>query len=192
MQIAAAQRACEVLGDLVAACAVLPRDGSFYLMQSLRHVFTVELPAHLPASPLSPDSPCTPAPSNTTITCEATVKGFCLMVLRVLSPLLANVAAFSPHISLKLLLAGELTPPLPLCVFVRQVRLTLTACSCEHCRSRVSVSRRQRARSCACRRASSHCSCARLSKFMELQLCSNCMAAPHRCELFRCYIIHPS
>jgi hypothetical protein len=62
-QISVAQRACEILGDLAAACAVLPRDASFYLMQSLEHVFSIELPAnhsHLKPSPVSHPSLATP------------------------------------------------------------------------------------------------------------------------------------
>jgi hypothetical protein len=111
-QISVAQRACEILGDLAAACAVLPRDASFYLMQSLEHVFSIELPAN--HSHLKPSSAHSTASSRfTSITCNATTGGFCLMVLRVLCPLLSSAAAFPPHISLKLLLAGNHTarPP---------------------------------------------------------------------------------
>jgi hypothetical protein len=103
-RISVAQRACEILGDLAAACAVLPRDASFYLMQSLEHVFSIELPAN--HSHLKPSSAHSTASSRfTSITCNATVGGFCLMVLRVLCPLLSSAAASPPHISLKLLLA---------------------------------------------------------------------------------------
>lgn len=113
MQIAVAQRACEVLCDLAAACAVLPRDTPFYLMQSLGHTFSTELPASHSSS--KPSSSHSTAPArDAVVTCDATVGGFCLMVLRVLCPLLCSAAAFAPNISLKLLLAGKSNPPLPL------------------------------------------------------------------------------
>lgn len=110
LQIAVAQRACEVLCDLAAACAVLPRDAPFFLMQSLGHSFSTELPAsHSSSNPSSSHS--TAHARNAVVTCDATVGGFCLMVLRVLCPLLCSAAAFAPNISLKLLLAGK---PIPL------------------------------------------------------------------------------
>ena len=118
-QISVAQRACEILGDLAAACAVLPRDASFYLMQSLEHVFSVELPAN--HSHLKPSSAHSTASSRfTSITCNATVGGFCLMVLRVLCPLLSSAAASPPHISLKLLLAGDHTARPPHILYTAQ------------------------------------------------------------------------
>ena len=144
-QISVAQRACEILGDLAAACAVLPRDASFYLMQSLEHVFSIDLPAN--HSHLKPSSAHSSASSRfTSITCNATVGGFCLMVLRVLCPLLSSAAASPPHISLKLLLAGNHTARPPHILYTAQPRiLTLPAFSCIHRRVRLVICQRARA-----------------------------------------------
>ena len=123
LQISAAQRACEILGDLVAACAVLPRDSLFYLMQSMGHGFTMELPAgHTslkPSSSHSGTSVRNASSAPAVISCDATVGGFCLMVLRVLCPVLTSAVAFPPRISLKMLLAGQCSPP-PLPIVARQ------------------------------------------------------------------------
>ncbi len=181
-QISVAQRACEILGDLAAACAVLPRDASFYLMQSLEHVFSIELPANYPS--IKPSSaPSTAASCFTSITCNATVGGFCLIVLRVLCPLLSTAAAFPPHISLKLLLAGS-SPPSLSCFHIHH-RLTSPTCSCVHYRGRLLVRHRARIRPGAGCWPGACSSGPRITQRMELQRCENSVAAPLRYFILR-------
>lgn len=80
-------------------------------MQSMGHTFSCELPASRPV--LKPSSSGSAVSRSSCINCHATVSGFCLMVLRVLCPLITSAAAFAPHISLKLLLAGKHSPHPP-------------------------------------------------------------------------------
>ncbi len=122
---------------------MLPHDSSFFLMQSMGHAFSAELAANNSArKPASADSA---ASRSSFITCHATVSGFCLMVLRVLCPLITSAATFAPQISLKLLLAGKLPFLLPPTALPPSCPPSLhhsdePACSCGDCRVCITVS----------------------------------------------------